>query len=85
MTTPAATLFVAAIDPATGLPARSGEMTPFADPANARIRARTLTNLSARAGRDTRFGVWRIVCEYQAEVTLAPAPKLNPSTQQVQP
>ena len=85
MTTPAATLFVAAIDPATGLPARSGEMTPFADLADARTRAATLTNLAARAGKASRFGVWRIICEFQADVTLAPAPKLNPSTQQVQP
>ena len=76
---PAAALFVARIDPATGLPVCGANMTPFDDLAQARVRAATLTNLSAQMGRDHRFGVWRIEREFAADVTLAA------STQQVQP
>jgi hypothetical protein len=75
-------LFVARIHPKTGLPDHGAAQTPFDDLAQAKTRAETLSNLAARAGRISHYGVWRLTSEFQAEVTFAQA---QPQPQPIDP
>jgi hypothetical protein len=81
----AAAIFVGKIDPKTGLPSRFGELVPFDNLTDARNRADTMVRLQGQMGRVVAYGVWQLASEFSGEVTLAPAPTAQPSTQQVQP
>jgi hypothetical protein len=83
MTAPA--LVVARIDPTTGLPMRGSDMVGFEDLTQATARAVTLTNIAGHHGKQARYGVWRLIREYDPEVTFAPAPPPKPTETQVQP